>query len=60
MLTEEDIKKFQEIYRKKFGKDISKKHAYEQGIRVINLVKIMINGSSNKNENKIIMLKDQE
>ncbi len=42
MLTNKQIKKFQEIYREKFGKEISKKDAYEQGIKLVNLMKTII------------------
>ena len=42
MLTDKQIKKFQEIYWKKFGKKINKKDAYEKGIKLLNLMKIII------------------
>ncbi len=42
MLTDKQIKKFQKIYWKKFGKKITKEDAYEQGIRLVNLMKIII------------------
>ncbi len=41
MLSEEDVKKFQEIYKKEFGKKISKEEALEQGIKLITLIKII-------------------
>jgi len=42
MLSENDIKKFQEIYKKEFGKEISKQGALEQGIKLITLMKIVL------------------
>ena len=41
MLSDEQIKKFQELYKKNFGKDISQEEAYEQGIKLIRLVKLI-------------------
>ncbi len=38
MLSEDDINKFQEIYQKEFGKEISKEEALEQGIKLITLM----------------------
>ena len=42
MLSEDDINKFQEIYQKEFGKEISKEEALEQGIKLITLMKIIL------------------
>lgn len=42
MLTDKQIKKFQEIYRNRFGKEISKKDAFEQGIKLVNIMKIIL------------------
>ena len=41
MLTDEQITEYQKIYKKTFGKSISKKDALEQGIKLINLVSIV-------------------
>ena len=41
MLTDEQIKKFQAIYRKRFGKEISKEAALEQGIKLVRLMQII-------------------
>ncbi len=49
MLTDKQIKKFQEIYRKKFGKVISKKDAYERGIKLLNLMKIITKEAESNN-----------
>jgi len=40
-LTEADIKKFQDIYREYFGKEISKEKAYEDGIALVRLMQII-------------------
>ena len=41
VLTNDDIKKFQTIYFNQFGKTISKEDAYEQGIKLLSLMKII-------------------
>lgn len=40
-LSDKQIEEFQEIYKNKFGKDISKQEAYEQGTRLIELIKLV-------------------
>ena len=45
-LSDENIKKFQEIYKSRFGKDISKEDALEQGTKLLRLISIIY--SSNK------------
>jgi len=40
MLSEKDIKNFQEIYKKEYGKEITKEEALEQGIKLVTLMKI--------------------
>lgn len=41
MLSEEQIKKFQKLYQKRFGKKIERKEAYEQGIKLIQLMSLV-------------------
>ena len=41
MLSDEQIKKFQIIYKKHFGKEISREEAYEQGAKLIRLVELI-------------------
>lgn len=41
MLSDEQIKKFQKLYQKRFGKKIEQKDAYEQGIRLIQLMSLI-------------------
>ena len=40
-LTDEHIVEFQTLYRKNFGKEISKQDALAKGIRLIRLVEIV-------------------
>lgn len=37
-ISQEDLDKFKEIYKKEFGKEISDKEAYEQGSRLLRLM----------------------
>jgi hypothetical protein len=41
MLTDEQVTKFQSLYKKRFGKEISREDAYEQGIKLIRIVKLI-------------------
>jgi len=38
MLTDEQIEKYRAIYKKHYGKEISKAEALEQGTKLINLI----------------------
>lgn len=40
MLTEDQITQFQEIYRKHFGKNVSKEEAQDKGIKLVNLMRV--------------------
>jgi len=41
MLSNEQVTKFQTLYKKRFGKEISREEAYEQGVRLIRLVELI-------------------
>lgn len=41
VLSDEDISCFQAIYRKRFGREISKEDAYEKGIKLLQLMSIV-------------------
>ncbi|OHB23135.1 MAG: hypothetical protein A2939_01930 [Parcubacteria group bacterium RIFCSPLOWO2_01_FULL_48_18] len=41
MLSDEQIIKFQTLYKSRFGKDISRGEAYEQGAKLIRLVELI-------------------
>lgn len=42
MLSKESIKKYQQIYKEKFGKEISEAEAEKQGSKLINFFKLLI------------------
>ena len=42
MLTEDQIKEFQQIYKNQFNKEISKEEALRQGKKFITLMKILV------------------
>lgn len=41
MLSDEQIIKYQTLYKNRFGKEISREKAYEQGIKLIRLVELI-------------------
>lgn len=41
MLSEERVKQFQALYKKRYGKEISYQDALEQGTKLISLLKII-------------------
>jgi len=41
MLSDEQIRKFQMLYKKHFGKEISQEEAYEKGAKLIRLVELI-------------------
>lgn len=41
MLSDEDIAKFQNLYKSHFGIEISREDAYEQGIKLVRLMSIV-------------------
>ena len=41
MLSDEQITKFQNLYKNRFGKDISREEAYEKGAKLIRLVQLV-------------------
>jgi len=41
MLSDEQIRKFQMLYKKHFGKEISQEEAYEKGANLIRLVELI-------------------
>ena len=41
MLSDEQITKFQTLYKNRFGKEISREEAYEQGAKLIRLVELI-------------------
>ncbi|OGI32681.1 MAG: hypothetical protein A2420_00810 [Candidatus Moranbacteria bacterium RIFOXYC1_FULL_44_13] len=41
MLSKEHIAKFQKLYKKHFGKEISRSEAYDKGIKLLRLIKLI-------------------
>lgn len=41
VLSDEDVAKFQALYKREFGIEISKEDAYEQGIKLLSLLAIV-------------------
>ncbi|OGN13832.1 MAG: hypothetical protein A3J47_03825 [Candidatus Yanofskybacteria bacterium RIFCSPHIGHO2_02_FULL_43_22] len=41
VVPDSDIIKFQELYKKHFGKEISREDAYEQGIKLLRLMSLV-------------------
>lgn len=41
MLSDEQITKYQTLYKNRFGKKISREEAYEKGAKLIRLVKLI-------------------
>lgn len=41
VLTDEDIMKFQALYKSEFGMEISREDAYEKGVKLLRLMSIV-------------------
>ena len=41
MLSDKQIRKFQKLYKNRFGKKISREKAYEQGAKLIRLLELV-------------------
>jgi hypothetical protein len=41
VISDKQIEKFQEIYRNYYGSEISKEEAYEQGMKLIRMLKVI-------------------
>jgi hypothetical protein len=41
MLTTKQIEKFRDLYKAHFGKEISRKQAYEKGVKLVRLVELI-------------------
>lgn len=52
MLTDEQITKFQNLYKNRFGIEINQEAALEQGIRLIQLISIMSENYKNPSNNE--------
>lgn len=41
MLSDEQVSKFQTIYKNRFGREISREEAYEKGVKLIRLIELI-------------------
>jgi len=41
MLSDEQIKTYQMLYKNRFGKEISREQAYEQGVKLLRLIELI-------------------
>ena len=41
VLSDDDIRTFQVLYKEQFGKEISKEDAYEQGVKLLRLMAVV-------------------
>jgi hypothetical protein len=61
MLEKEDIKKFQELHKKRFGEEISYSQAKEDGERLVSLIRLVYKPVKKSNYKKLQRkLKDYE
>ncbi len=53
VLSDEDIVKFQALYKSEFGMEISREDAYEKGIKLLRLMSIVYNPMTEKEYEQI-------
>ena len=53
MLSDKQVEEFQKLYKKHFGKDISKQEALESGIKLISLIKLIYKPMMQEDYNKL-------
>lgn len=46
MLTQEQIQQFQFLYKKHFGEEIGREEAFEKGMRLVNLMRLIYKPTS--------------
>ena len=59
MLSNEQITKFQTLYKNRFGKEISREEAYEKGAKLIRLVELIYKPMTEK-EYKMVQKRRKE
>jgi len=50
IISDQQITKFQTLYYEHFGEKISKEEAYEKGMKLVNLVKVVCGPDNQKKE----------
>ncbi len=53
MLSDEQITKYQMLYKNRFGKEISREEAYEQGAKLIRLIKLIYKPMTQEEYNQV-------
>lgn len=53
MLSDEQITKFQTLYKNRFGKEIGREEAYEQGVKLIRVVELIYKPMTEKEYNQL-------
>lgn len=53
MLSDEQITKFQTLYKNRFGKEIGQEEAYEQGVKLVRLVELIYKPMTEKEYNQL-------
>lgn len=53
MLSDEQIRKFQTLYKNRFGKEISREEAYEKGAKLIRLVELIYKPMTEKEYKRV-------
>jgi hypothetical protein len=51
LLTQEQVEKFKKLYRSRFGNEISHEDAIDQGIKLINLMSLILKAMAVKQAN---------
>lgn len=57
MITDEHITQYQEIYRKQFGKEISREDARDQGTKLVRLMQIIYQPMTQEEHDETQVLK---
>ena len=53
MLSDDQIKKFQSIYKKRFGREVSKEETLEKGAKLLRLMELTYKPMTNDEYNKV-------
>ncbi len=53
MLSDKAIEEFQRLYKRRFGKEISKQEAMEQGLKLIQLMKAIMKPSKKDSNDRL-------